>query len=114
MKAQKIKNFFGKIQHRMDLFSDFLSNIPVIGIALDVIIHLIFLIPIIFIFIVGFVLILEFLYTIHPLLALLAFLVLLNILSYCASFVWQRKKPWFFGASLFLSIAFFVLAIKGL
>jgi len=113
---QKVKKIFSIIQDWVDSFLDFLLEIPIIGLPLSIIIQLIFWIPLIIILGIGFIfvfwLIFALLFTIHPFLPIFALLVLFNIGSYCISFVWRLRKPWFFGFTLLISIATLIWAIQ--
>ena len=96
----------------VDDVSDFLYEIPIIGGLLSVVFML--LCGILSIAVVLTVVILFFwgLSMIHPYLAIVAATIGLNILTYCASYVWNDRKHWFFWVGLVLTVLAFIMILS--
>lgn len=91
--------------------SDFLGDIPIIGWLLSWIFFLICVAVVV----VGVPAIVYYsfigLWAIHPILAIVVGLVGLNVLTYCASYVWGMRKPWFFWVCLILTIIALIIVL---
>lgn len=95
-----------------DQITDFLSDIPLIGGLLSIIFVLALTLCAGALVIACVVCVFGFLNSISPVLAGLALLIGMNVLGYCASYVWGARKPWFFWLCLTVTILFLLMVFS--
>jgi hypothetical protein len=95
------KKILGYVLYPILMFISFLSD-SVFGVILGSLLA----IAAVFAILIGIIYVFGLIFESSPVLAICIMLVGTNIVSFCASFIWKNRKPWYFPLTLFLTICF--------
>ena len=99
-----LKNIFTRISDFIVNFCEALSNIPVIGCLIPIILIILALL-LAGLIVYAIIMLIVWLFSLHIMIGFTVFLGGMDVIAYFASYKWGMRKPWFFWLCLLASIA---------